>query len=162
VRAQLLIGKHYVDDSVNSLTFLQFNADMTFQYSYAYDLMNDHATGKYALIKDTVLLKYDYVQEPIILDGGLSSHTEYNRADTLLIKKHKLFQIKNGVSMEYAPPIVYDLKKNKRKPPKSWHYKRKYLLFGPYQSQSKNSYYMIDEQYAVWATRKWRKRHPSG
>ena len=150
LKAQIVIGKHYVDDNVNNLTYLQFNSDSTFQYSYRYDLIGDDATGKFRLSIDTIFLKYDYVQYVANVTDALSAHTEANRADTLLIKKHKLFKIKNGVSMEYAPPIVWDRKKYKQRPPKGWHYRRKYLLFGPYQTVGKRRYYMIDERCARW------------
>jgi hypothetical protein len=150
--AQSILARHYVDDRINSLTYLTFNKDGTFQYRYVYDLNHDRATGKYLRLGDTLILVYNKDTSNIILNA-LTSEYKLNRADTLFIKKHKLYQIKTGLSMNNAKPIILNRKTDKGfKPPKSWRYRRKYLLFGPYQSTDR--YYMIDEKFAIWANSK--------
>jgi hypothetical protein len=152
VNGQSTIGKRYVDDRINNLTYLEFNRNATFKYSYAYDLMHDYATGRYRLSNDTIYLFYN--KSPAI-EALLTPHTEKLRADTLVLKGKMLFKVRDGVSEYYSKPIVIDSKTHKGwRPPESWHYRRKYLIFGPYESTRRGRYYMIDERYAYWNVKK--------
>jgi hypothetical protein len=155
IKAQSTISKKYVDDRINSLTYLSFKINGTFEYRYAYDLIGDFATGHYTVSKDTIRLFYNKDTTGVSIEALLSSHSEFNRADTLIIKGNKLFQIKDGLNQFNAKPIIIDSKTHKGwRPPKSWHYKRKYLIFGPYESTRRGRYYMIEEQDAYWTKNK--------
>lgn len=144
VCGQINLSSHYVDDRINSDNYLKFKKDGGFEYRYRYDLMHDFATGSYKFSHDTVYLKYNTTSEKID-STELIYRDERRRADTLIVKSHRLYKVKDGESEEFAPKIVAE-----HKVPKSWKYKRRYLLFGPYQSTRAGRYYMIDSAYASW------------
>jgi hypothetical protein len=144
-KGQLLASK-YVDDRINEMTYLHFRSDSTFKFKYAYDSIGDEASGTYRLHKDTLILKYN-PNDPQLKDRFLI-HTEAYRADTLLVKGRLLYEVKNNISREYEPRDTLH-----QKPLKHWGYRRKYFLFGVYQSPRYSKYYMIDERYASWLTR---------
>ena len=144
-KGQSILAKKYVDDRINELTYLKFTTNNTFEYHYLYDLSSDFATGHYKLKLDTIFLKYDNDITISKVEKAFSSSAGQLRKDTLILKGYKLYEVKNGISLEYAKPLSAH-----HKVPKSWHWKRKYILFGPYQSTRSNRYYMIDSSYAGW------------
>jgi hypothetical protein len=155
IYGQSVLADKYVDDRINSLTYLRFKTDGAFEYRYLYDLINDFATGHYRISKDTVFLTYDIGPAKPTFVEELSPHVERLRADTLIIKDKKLFQVSNNISQYNAKPIVINKHTHKGwKPPKSWQYRRRYFIFGEYQSTRSGQYYMIDDRYAYWKKRK--------
>jgi hypothetical protein len=154
LQAQQLLAKRYVDDRINELTHLYFNADGTFEFHYLYDLAGDEGSGRYTLHKDTLLLSFnsDAVREYPFVESAVGV-----RADSLLIKGHMIYVIKNGRSREFEPQDSVH-----HRPPKNerWKYRRRYLLFG-YWYTHWSRYYMVDERYAKWASHKWLKEHKS-
>ena len=153
VKGQSILAKRYVDDRINELTYLYFKPDSTFEFRYAYDLMGDEAIGHYTQHRDTLLLIFSK-------DTGITNSKYFEpaivvRADSLIIRKHKLYMIKNGQSREFEPQDTLH-----HKPPKNlrWQFRRKYLFFGYWQTHW-SRYYMIDEHYAKWATKKWLNEH---
>ncbi len=147
------MAKRYVDDRINELTHLYFKPDSTFEFRYAYDLIGDEAVGRYRLSRDTLLLTF--TKDTSVTGNKYFEHAISVRADSLIIKGHKLYAIKNGQSEEYEPQDTLH-----HRPPKNlrWQYTRKYLIFGYWQTRW-SRYYMIDERCAKWATRKWLQQH---
>jgi hypothetical protein len=135
-------AKRYVNDRQNDSTYLDFN-NGRFRFRYMYDLVQERASGHYNISKDTIFLVYDKDLSENDMQKTLT--TNVKKPDSLIIAKHKLYQIINGVNQEFAPPIRYD-----HKVPRSWHYRRQYVLFGPYQSTQSGRYYMIDTAFAQW------------
>jgi hypothetical protein len=144
IYGQSALADHYVDDRINEDTYLRFNADSSFKFQYAYDLLSDHAAGRYRRHGDTLFLTYTTDTTTIKRDNI------WPNADSLIIKGYFLYQIKNGQSREYEPQEIVH-----HKMPKNEHYKRKFILFGPWHS-TWSQYYMVDEKYAKW--KKWRSR----
>lgn len=154
LKAQSGFVKRYVDDRINNLTYLDFKENGMFEYRYAYDLIHDFATGKYRVHRDTIFLTFKKDGATQLIES-LSSNTTPFRPDTLVVLDKKLYRVKDGISEYYSKPIIINSKTHKGwKPPKSWHYRKRYFLFGPYQSTNSGRYYMIDEQYAFWNTHK--------
>lgn len=148
-KGQVRLAEKYIDDRVNNYTYLEFSSDSSFEYRYLYDLSGDFAKGHYKLHKDTLFLFYDpdstVIKQKFL--GILTSHDERNRADSLLIKGKKLFRIKNGIGLYDAKPDVIDKKSNGGwHPSKNSPYRRKYFLFGRYQTVRTKRYYMVDIQ----------------
>lgn len=154
-RSQSKLAKRYVDDRINELTYLYFKTDSTFEFRYAYDLMGDEAIGTYKLHHDTLLLTFK--KDTSVTGNVYFEHASNIRADSLIIKGHKLYAIRNGRSHEFEPQdsLHHRPSVNERR-----RYRRKYLLFG-YWYTHWSHYYMIDERYAKWATHKWLREHKS-
>ncbi|WP_428330656.1 hypothetical protein [Mucilaginibacter sp.] len=150
-KSQSILVNRYVDDRINPMTYLHFKPDGTFEFRYANDLMGDEAIGRYTIHRDTLLLTF--TKDTSISGFTYFEHPTGVRADSLLIKKHKLYEIKNGKNREYEPQDTVH-----HRPPKSWHYRRKYFLFG-YWHSNYSRYYMVDERHAKWATKKWLKQN---
>ncbi|HEY4324078.1 MAG TPA: hypothetical protein VGN20_08830 [Mucilaginibacter sp.] len=150
-KAQSILAKRYVDDRINELTYLYFKPDSTFEFRYAYDLMGDEAIGKYRLHIDTLFL--NYTKDTSVSGFQYFEHAVNVRADSLILKGHKLFEIKNGQNREYLPQDTVH-----HKPPKNWHYKREYIFLG-YWHSTYSRYYMVDERYAKWANKKWLRKN---
>jgi hypothetical protein len=154
-KGQCVLAKSYVEDRINNLTYLHFHKNGTFEYRYTYDLINDMSEGYYKCSNDTIFLIYNKNTIQSTVAEQLSSHDKFFRADTLIVKGYKLYQVKSGVSDFDKKPVIIDTKTHKGwKPPKNWLYIRKFWLFGPYQSTPQGQYYMIDERHAAWATKK--------
>jgi hypothetical protein len=151
--SQHSLSKRYVDDRINELTHLYFKPDSTFEFRYAYDLMGDEAIGRYTLHRDTLLLTFS--KDTSLAGRKYFENATGVRADSLIIKGHKLYQIKNGQSREFEQQDTLH-----HRPPKNerWKFRRRYLLFGYWQTHW-STYYMKDERYAKWATRKWLNEH---
>jgi len=144
IYGQSALADLYVDDRINEDTYLRLNADSSFKFQYEYDLLSDHAAGRYTRRGDTLFLTYTNDTTTIKTDNN------WPKTDSLIFKGHFLYQIKNGQSRQYEPDeIVY------HKMPKNMHFKRKYILFGPWHS-TWSKYYMVEEKYAKW--KKWRRR----
>lgn len=145
---QSAITIRYVDDRINENTYLRLKGDSSFIFRYSYDTMGDEATGRYKRHGDTIFLTF--TKDTIVSGAQYYYHNTAARADSLIIKGHLLYQISNGQSREFEPQEI-----SHHKMPKNMHFKRKFILFGPWHS-SWSRYYMVEEKYAKW--KKWRRR----
>jgi len=146
--SQSAVTNRYVDDRINENTYLRLKSDSSFMFRYAFDTMGDEAIGIYRRHGDTLFLTF--TNDTILSRAQYYNHVTDARADSLIIKGHLLYQIRNGQSREYEPQEIVH-----HKMPKNEHFKRKYILFGPWQS-TWSKYYMVEEKYANW--KKWRRR----
>jgi hypothetical protein len=143
------VGK-YINDGYNENNYLIFNSDSTFKYRLAYCLTHDIACGKYKIHNDTILLYYLTDMRDTCCNKEIDAKIHYDSTVTLsrpvklFYENEKLYMFNEG---KVEKKMVME-----SKPPKSWGYHRKYLIFGQYINN--DVYYMITESKVKWLLKK--------
>jgi hypothetical protein len=139
------MGK-YINDALNEKNYIIFNPDSTFKFRYSVCLTHDIACGKFEMHNDTIFLHYitdmrdTCCNKEIDADFHYDSTLAYIRPEKLFYNNERLYTFEEGKINNTA--IL------NTKPPRSWGYHRRFILFGPYIKH--DIYYMITETQVKW------------
>lgn len=147
-----LEGKYCYRGINSSSNYIIFNADNTFQFSYAVCTIRDIACGSYSIKNDTVYFYYksgitdmtcNTQKINLLKFDGQSSYYLFSSLGDTLSRPYKLyFQNDKLYSISKSGQVIFNYKNDYTyKPTKSErrYYKRRYLFFGHFVRKSNDA-----------------------